>query len=91
MSIFSVLRYPVSDIPTTIELHRIPVRIYNQWVSDMRNRLYQSDTHPLGFEIDLQLVLFSPEHMPGRLQRALSSTRLQEVKNLRKLIKEYEE
>jgi len=33
MTIFDVIRYPMSDIPTVVELEALPKRLFDKWVS----------------------------------------------------------
>lgn len=82
MSLFDVLRYPVSDKPTLEELERIPASIINKWVSKTPWQNYK-DT------IDDFRDWYSQCEEPAA-QREHANDR-EEVDLLRKMIAEWEE
>lgn len=76
MSLFDVLRYPISDHPTVEELEALPNKIYKKWILE--------ETSGMGW-------IIPPAAAAGLISRSeTEADRIKVVSRLRKLIFEYE-
>lgn len=82
MSLFDVLRYPISDAPTAEELTALPTKLFRKWrrITEWENRGNYKTPGLIGewyTSRDLTLLVHEIER--------------REIKVLREMIKEYDE
>lgn len=86
MSLFDVIRYPISDPPTPEELEALPGEIFNRWVhtSDWCDVPRTSAIVPSRLYIG---NWYQTYHIDGRLK----NIDWHDIQMLRRMIREYEE
>jgi hypothetical protein len=83
MSLFDVIKYPISDIPTVEELEALPKDIWDKWIDESSWGGPDYKNGRLKILLWFKLVASIVDHNIPELQ--------QDVRLLRKIIKDYNE
>ena len=83
MSLFDVIRYPISDIPTSEELSRLPKDLFYHWVESTSFVVDDVQAH------NRDVAYLARWYF--RWGKDMSYDEIQEIVNLRNMIKEYDE
>jgi len=64
MSLFDVIKYPISDTPTEMELENLPIPLFNEWVKEYWFPLAANNGR---------------DHYPDMIARALVNNRIRQM------------